>query len=81
MRVGVHLPVMKHYRVTSTGRRIAAEARRRPEPDVARLVALVLHLADELRAKELDDRQRQLSRTREGQHTTLDAVGGVRRQS
>jgi hypothetical protein len=51
---------MKHYRVTSTGRRIAAESRTRSTPDTKQLIALVLHVADELHAQELDERQHQI---------------------
>jgi hypothetical protein len=53
----VHLLGMKHYRVTQTGRTIAAEPRLREAPDLGRLTALVLHLADELHAEELRNQQ------------------------
>lgn len=49
---------MKHYRVTSTGRRIAAQARVRSEPDTEQLIALVLHIAERLHAQELDEQRR-----------------------
>ncbi|MEO7147221.1 MAG: hypothetical protein ABIX09_04955 [Terrimesophilobacter sp.] len=48
---------MKHYRVTQTGRTIAAEPRLRDAPDLGRLMTLVLHLADELHAEELRNQQ------------------------
>lgn len=51
---------MRHYRKTNTGRRISAEARVCSASDRARLVDLVLHLADELHAHELDGRQRRI---------------------
>ncbi|GAB3196614.1 hypothetical protein GCM10027062_06320 [Nocardioides hungaricus] len=57
----MHLLGMKHYRVTSTGRRIAAESRARSTPDTKQLIALVLHIADELHAEELDERQRRIA--------------------
>ncbi|QNP56551.1 hypothetical protein [Tessaracoccus defluvii] len=39
---------MRHARTTPNGRRLIAEPVPRGEPDMDRLVALVLHLADRL---------------------------------
>ena len=47
---GVHLWGMRCARTTDTGRRLIAEPAPRGEPDMDRLVALVLHLADCLHA-------------------------------
>lgn len=52
----MYLASMRYYRTTSTGRRISAEPRVRKEPDMKRLVALVLHLADQLHAEEAQHR-------------------------
>ncbi len=46
---------MSFSRTTDTGRRITATARVRKEPDMKRLVALVLHLAEQLH-EEAEDR-------------------------
>ena len=43
---------MGYSRTTSTGRRVTAVPRVREEPDMKSLVALVLHLAEELHAEE-----------------------------
>lgn len=48
---GVHLWGMRYARTTDTGRRLIAEPIVRGEPDMDRLVALVLHLADCLHAE------------------------------
>lgn len=64
----MHLPDMKHYRVTGTGRRLSAEPRVRVEPDMKCLVALVLHLADEFHVAELADQQRHVGEGREDGH-------------
>ena len=61
---------MRHYRSTSTGRRISAEPRLRAAPDRDRLVALVLHLADELHAHELDQHQRHIDTQRNEAEST-----------
>lgn len=42
---------MRYARTTPTGRRLIAEPVPRGEPDMDRLVALVLHLADRLHAQ------------------------------
>lgn len=42
---------MRHARTTDTGRRLIAEPIVRGEPDLDRLVALMLHLADILHAQ------------------------------
>ena len=47
---GVHLWGMRYARTTPTGRRLIAEPVPRGEPDMDRMVALVLHLADCLHA-------------------------------
>lgn len=47
----VHLWGMRYARTTDTGRRLIAEPIVRGEPDMDRLVALVLHLADCLHAQ------------------------------
>ena len=47
---GVHLWGMRDARTTDTGRRLIAEPVPRGEPEMDRLVALVLHLADCLHA-------------------------------
>lgn len=52
---------MRYYRTTSTGRRISAEPRVRKEPDMKRLVVLVLHLADQLHAEEVTEAQHRAS--------------------
>ena len=44
---------MKYHRATDTGRRLSAEPVVKPEPDMRRLVALVLHLADTLHAEDI----------------------------
>lgn len=44
---------MKYHRATDTGRRLSAEPVAKPEPDMRRLVALVLHLADTLHAEDV----------------------------
>lgn len=44
---------MKYHRATDTGRRLSAEPVAKPEPDMRRLVALVLHLADTLHAEDI----------------------------
>ncbi|WP_285728182.1 hypothetical protein [Psychromicrobium xiongbiense] len=43
---------MSFSRTTPSGRRITATARAREEPDMKRLVALVLHLAEQLHEEE-----------------------------
>lgn len=52
---GAHLSCMKYHRPTDTGRRLSAEPVVKPEPDMRRLVALVLHLADTLHAEDIAD--------------------------
>ncbi|WP_156887596.1 hypothetical protein [Propionicicella superfundia] len=47
---------MPFSRTTDTGRRITATPRVLEEPDTARLVALVLHLAEQLHHEEAQDR-------------------------
>ncbi|WP_028707714.1 hypothetical protein [Propionicicella superfundia] len=47
---------MGYSRTTDTGRRITATPRVLEEPDTARLVALVLHLAEQLHHEEAQDR-------------------------
>lgn len=42
---------MRYARTTDAGRRLIAEPAPRGEPDMDRLVALVLHLADSLHAQ------------------------------
>lgn len=44
---------MKYHRATDTGRRLSAEPVVKPEPDMRRLVALVLHLADTLHTEDM----------------------------
>lgn len=44
---------MKYHRATDTGRRLSAEPVVKAEPDMRRLVALVLHLADALHAEDM----------------------------
>lgn len=43
---------MRYYRTTSTGRRISAEPCVCTEPEMKRLIALVLHLAEQLHTEE-----------------------------
>ena len=50
---GAHLSFMKYHRATDTGRRLSAEPVVKPEPDMRRLVALVLHLADTLHTEDM----------------------------
>ncbi len=47
---------MPFSRTTDTGRRIIATPRVRDEPDTDRLVALVLHLAEQLHHEEAQNR-------------------------
>jgi hypothetical protein len=61
---------MRHYRVTSTGRRISAEPRVRSKPDNKQLIALVLHIADGLHAQELDEQQRRIGDRHSTENTT-----------
>ncbi|WP_162903922.1 hypothetical protein [Leucobacter sp. wl10] len=56
---------MRYFRTSSTGRRITAEPRVREEPDVQRLVALVIHLAEQLHAAETQQAQHRPIETRE----------------
>ena len=72
----MHLPVMKHYRVTSTGRRLSAEPRVRIEPDMKTLVALVLHLAGELHTVELAGQQPHVGEGREDGHNDTRPTSG-----
>ncbi|HEY0259449.1 MAG TPA: hypothetical protein VGC18_06305 [Lacisediminihabitans sp.] len=43
---------MSSSRTTHTGRRFTATPRLREEPDMERLVALILHMADQLHAEQ-----------------------------
>ena len=72
----MHLLGMKYFRVTGTGRTIAAEPRLRAAPDLARLTALVIHLADELQAEELRDRQISVNRVDETTGASRHRTGG-----
>lgn len=47
---------MAFSRTTPSGRRITATPRVREEPDIARLVALALHLSEQLHQEEAQDR-------------------------
>lgn len=47
---------MAFSRTTPSGRRITATPRLRENPDIDRLVALVLHLAEQLHHEEAQDR-------------------------
>lgn len=76
MGTGVHLLCMKHFRVTGTSRTVSAEPRVRAAPDFARLTALVLHLADELHAEELRNRQISVDMADEKTTTSHDRTGG-----
>lgn len=60
-----HLASMRYFRTTSTGRRITAEPLVREEPDMQRLVALVIHLAEQLHAEEIQRAQHRPIDTRE----------------
>lgn len=53
---------MSFSRTTHNGRRITATARVRERPDTKRLVALVLHLADQLYADEQDQQRTNMAR-------------------
>ncbi|GAA1171960.1 hypothetical protein GCM10009584_11110 [Ornithinimicrobium humiphilum] len=55
---GAHLSFMKYHRATETGRRLSAEPVVKAEPDMRRLVGLVLHLADSLHAEEVAEAHR-----------------------
>ena len=57
---------MSFSRTTDTGRRITATPRVREEPDMKRLVALVLHLAEQLHQQELHDRSNDTDAVEEG---------------
>ncbi|WP_150463277.1 hypothetical protein [Nesterenkonia ebinurensis] len=70
---------MRYYRTTSNGRRISAEPRVRKEPDTKRLVALVLHLADQLHAEDVAEAHRRAGDAREDHnHPGPAAVTGER---
>ncbi|GAA2516810.1 hypothetical protein GCM10010407_02840 [Rarobacter incanus] len=64
-RSRAHLASMRYFRTTSTGRKITAEPRVREEPDMQRLVALVIHLAEQLHAAETQQAQHRPIETRE----------------
>lgn len=55
-RGSAYLSSMAFSRTTPSGRRITATPRVRAEPDSDRLVALVLHLAEQLHHEEAQDR-------------------------
>jgi hypothetical protein len=57
---------MSSSRTSSTGRRFTATPRLREEPDMKGLVALVLHLADQLHAEEQHDRAAETGANEEG---------------
>lgn len=63
---------MSFSRTTHNGRRITATPRLREQPDTKRLVALVLHLADQLHADE--QAQQRASRTRDDHDNHLAGV-------
>ncbi|QIM15551.1 hypothetical protein G7067_02605 [Leucobacter insecticola] len=54
-RGGAYLSSMSFSRSTPSGRRIIATPRVQDEPDIDRLVALVLHLAEQLHHEEAQD--------------------------
>lgn len=66
----VYLTFMSFSRTTHNGRRITATARVREQPDTKRLVALVLHLADQLHADELT--QQRASNARDDHQSARD---------
>ena len=77
---GVHLWGMRYARTTPNGRRLIAEPIVRGEPDMDRLVALVLHLADCLHNQTAQPEPDAGSTMREDahdhpRHTGLDAHG------
>lgn len=61
---------MSFSRTTHNGRRITATPRLRGQPDMDRLVALVLHLADQLHADE--QAQQRASRARDDHRSARD---------
>lgn len=76
---GVYLSSMSPSRTTESGRRITATPRLRAEPDQKTLVALVLHLADQLHAEQKHDRAPETNVYEEGNdndtHTAHTSTG------
>lgn len=74
----MHLSSMSSSRTTHNGRRFTATPRLREEPDMERLVALVLHLADRLHAEQQHDRAAETGADKEGNdNDTLTARTGT----
>ena len=74
---GVYLSSMSFSRTTESGRRITATPRLRAEPDRKTLVALILHLADQLHAEDHSLAQENTSVVREDETDEAPRVVGV----